>query len=153
MSAEQSKSIVSKFYNELWNERNLNIADEIFADNCVTHQLHSGDESAALTRNPEAVKHHVKEWLVGFPDLRFTVEQMLVENERVMTQSIMRGTHKGFWFGIAPTNKKVSVRLSVIHRISNGKIVEDWVLVEALGFFQQLGLIQSTDKIIAKTAG
>src|SRR5258706_16441654 len=108
MSAEQSKVIVSRFYDELWNERNFNVADEIFAADCVTYQLQSGAETVAVARNPEAVKHHVAEWLEGFPDLRFTVEQMLVEGERVMTQSVMRGTHTGVWLGIAPTNKKVS---------------------------------------------
>lgn len=152
MSAEQSKAIVSRFYNELWNERNLNVADEIFAPDCVTHQLQSGAETVAVARNAEAVKHHVAEWLTGFPDLSFTVEQMLVEGERVMTQSVMRGTHTGFWLGVAPTNKEVSVRLSVIHRVSNGKIVEDWVLVEALGFFQQLGLVPSSEEIFMQPA-
>ena len=150
MSEEQSKATVFRFYNELWNERNLKVADEIFAADCVTHQLQSGEEFPAVIRNPEAVKHHIAEWLEGFPDLRFTVEQMLVEDDRVMTQSVMRGTHAGVWQGIAPTNKKVSIRLSVIHRISEGKIVEDWVLVESLGFFQQLGLAPSTADILAR---
>jgi len=152
MSEEQNKAIVLRFYDELWNERNFNVADELFAADCMTHQLQSGAETVAVARNPEAVKHHVAEWLDGFPDLRFSVEQMLVEGERVMTQSVMRGTHTGVWLGIAPTNKEVSVRLSVIHRVADGKIVEDWVLVEALGFFQQLGLLQSTEEIFAQTA-
>lgn len=152
MSEEPSKAIVLRFYNELWNKRNLKVADEIFAVDCVTHQLQSGAESMTVTRNPEAVKHHVKEWLVGFPDLRFTIEQMLIEGERVMTQSVMRGTHTGVWLGIAATNKEVSVRLSVVHRITNGKIVEDWVLVESLGFFQQLGLVPSTAEIMTRAA-
>ena len=152
MSEEQSKAIISRFYDELWNERNLNVADEIFAADCMSHQLQSGAETVAVVRNAEAVKHHVAEWFDGFPDLRFTVEQMLVEGERVMTQSVMRGTHTGVWLGIAPANKEVSVRLSVIHRVADGKIVEDWVLVEALGFFQQLGLVPPTQEIFAQTA-
>jgi ketosteroid isomerase-like protein len=152
MSEEQSKTVVLRFYNELWNERNLNVADEIFAVDCLTHQLQSGAETLAVVRNPETVKHHVAEWLSGFPDLRFTVEQILVEGERVMTQSVMHGSHTGVWLGVAPTNKEVSIRLSVIHRIVDGKIVEDWVLVEALGFFQQLGLVPPTQEIFAQTA-
>jgi ketosteroid isomerase-like protein len=151
MSEEQSKTVVLRFYNELWNERNLNVADEIFAVDCLTHQLQSGAETLAVVRNPETVKHHVAEWLSGFPDLRFTVEQILVEGERVMTQSVMHGSHTGVWLGVAPTNKEVSIRLSVIHRIVDGKIVEDWVLVEALGFFQQLGLVPSTAEILTQT--
>jgi predicted ester cyclase len=151
MLAEQNKAIVLRFYNELWNQRNLKVADEIFAADCTSHQLQSGTETVALVRNPEAVKHHVKEWLAGFSDLRFTVELMLIENERVVTQSVMQGTHTGVWMGIAPTNKEVSVRLAVIHRIADGRIVEDWVLVEALGFFQQLGIVPPTEEILMRS--
>ncbi|HUS09106.1 MAG TPA: hypothetical protein VMZ30_01480 [Pyrinomonadaceae bacterium] len=39
MSAELNKAIVSRFYEELWNNRNIRVADEIFAADCITHQL------------------------------------------------------------------------------------------------------------------
>ena len=150
MSIEQNKAIVSRFYEELWNNRNLNVADEIIAPDCVTHQLQSAAVCVGVPRGPEAVKHHVREWLIGFPDLRFTVEQMIGEDDRVMSHSLMRGTHTGTWLGVDPTNKELSIRMMVIQRIENGKIIEDWVLVEALGFFQGLGLLPATDKILSK---
>lgn len=149
MSVEENKAVVSRFYEELWNNRNLTVADEIIASDCVTHQLQSGALSVGAPRNPEAVKYHISEWLGGFPDLRFTVEQMIAEGDRVMSQSVMRGTHTGAWLGIAPTGKEVWIRLIVTQRIAGGKIVEDWVLVEALGLFQQLGLIPATEEILA----
>ena len=150
MSIEQNKAIVSRFYEELWNNRNLRIADEIIAPDCITHQLQSGAVSVGMPRNPEAVKHHVNEWLIGFPDLHFDVEQIIAEEDRVVSQSVMQGIHTGPWLGIAPTNKEVSIRLMVTQRIIGGKIVEDWVLVEALGFFQALGLLPPTQEIISK---
>lgn len=152
MSTEQNKAIVRRFIEELWNERKLDVADEIFAADCVTHQLQSGAEITASPRNSEAVKGHVAEWLHGFPDLRFTSEQMLAEADRVVTQLLMRGTHTGAWLGIAPTGKELSIRLIVIHRIENEKIVEDWVLVESLGFFQQLGLVPTMQEILANAS-
>jgi steroid delta-isomerase-like uncharacterized protein len=150
MSTEQNKAIVTRFYEELWNNRYLDVADEIFAPDCVTHQLSSGSAITGAPRTPEAVKHHVSEWLAGFPDLRFDVDQMIAEEDRVMSQSVMRGTHTGTWSGIAPTNKEISIRMMVIHRIRSGKIIEDWVLVEALGFFQELSLLPSTEEIFSK---
>ena len=154
MSAEeQGKSIVSRFYGELWNNRNTGIADEIIAADCVTHQLQSGTELVAAPRGPEMVKHHVAEWVRGFPDLRFTVEQMIAEEDHVVSRSVMRGTHTGMWLGIAPTGKQVSIRMMVIHRIAHGRIAEDWVLVESLGLFQQLELIPAISEILAKAAG
>jgi steroid delta-isomerase-like uncharacterized protein len=152
VSAELNKAIVSRFYEELWNTRNMSVADETFAADCVTHQLQSGVVSAGELRNPEAVKRHVAEWLVGFPDLRFTVEQILAEGDQVVSRSVMHGTHAGTWLGISPTGKQVSIRMFVVHRIANGKIAEDWVLVEALGFFQQLEILPATQEILAKAA-
>ena len=150
MSVEENKAVVTRFYEELWNNRDLNLADEIIAPDCVTHQLHSGAISVGVPRGPEAVKHHVREWLASFPDLRFEVDQMVAEEDRVVSQSVMYGTHKGTWLGIAATNREVSIRMMVIQRIENGKIVEDWVLVEALGFFQGLGLLPPTAEILLK---
>lgn len=152
MSAEQNKAIVRRFVEELWNNRNLDTADEIFAADCVTHQLRSGAEIVATPRGSEIIKKHVTEWLVGFPDLTFTIEQIVAEADQVVTHLVMHGTHTGPWLGVAPTGKQVSIRMITIHRIANEKIAEDWVLVESLGFFQQLGLIPATQEIIAKAA-
>ena len=150
MFVEENKAIVQRFIQELWNDRNLQVADEIFATDCVTHQLRSGAEIVAAPRAAEAIKKHISEWLAGFPDLHFTVEQMIAEADRVVTQSVMQGTHEGTWLGIPPTGKRVLIRMMTIHRISNGRIAEDWVLVESLGFFQQLGLIPATQEIVAR---
>jgi predicted ester cyclase len=150
MSVEQNKEIVSRFYEELWNKRKFSVADEIISPDCVTHQLQSGSVPVGAPRGPEAVKHHIGEWLNGFPNLHFDVEQVVAEDDRVVSQSVLRGIHTGTWLGIAPTNKEVSIRLMVIQRIENGKIVEDWVLVEALGFFQGLGLLPTTEEIMTK---
>jgi steroid delta-isomerase-like uncharacterized protein len=149
MFAEENKAVVQRFFEELWNNRNLHVADEIFTLDCVTHQLRSGAEIVATPRAAEAIKKHVTEWLAGFPDLRFTVEQMIEEADRVVTQSVMQGTHIGTWLGIPPTGKRVRIRMMTIHRVTNGRIAEDWVLVESLGFFQQLGLIPATEEIVA----
>ena len=148
MSSVQNRAIVSRFYEELWNQRRTDVADEIVAPDCVTHQLRSGVELVGVPRGPEAIKRHVAEWLSGFPDLRFTVEQMIAEGDQVVTRSLMRGTHTGAWLGIAPTGRQVTIRMMVIQRIANGKIVEDWVLVESLGWMQQLGLLPATGEIL-----
>ena len=153
MPAEENKAIVMRFYEELWNGRNLDVADELIAPACMTHQLRSGAEVAGVARDAEAVKRHVAEWLEGFPDLHFTVEQLTAEADRVVSQSVMRATHTGTWMGLAPTGRRISIRMTVTQRLSEGKIVEDWVLVEALGFFQQLGLVSPLEELLSKAGG
>lgn len=142
------KQLMKSFVEELWNERRLDVADALFAENCVTHQLHSGASVDAVPRGPQAIKEHVKGWLVSFPDLRFSVEQMLGEGDRVAMHLVMEGTHKGAWMGIPASGKKIQIRMFTVHRFVEEKIVEDWVLVESLGFFQQLGVLPNTADLL-----
>ena len=146
---EPAKHVVERFVEELWNGRRLDVADQIFSEDCVTHQLRSGALPEPAHRGPQEMKEHVSGWLTSFPDLRFAIEQMIVERDRVVSQLVMEGTHQGTWMGIPPTGKRLQIRMITIHRIANGKIAEDWVLVESLGFFQQLGAIPDTAELIA----
>ena len=73
---------------------------------------------------------------------------MLSDGDRVATQLLMEGTHQGPWFGIPPSGKKIEIRMFTIHRVVQSKIVEDWVLVELLGLFQQLGVVSNTADLV-----
>ena len=149
---EQAKHIIKRFVEELWNDRRLDVADQIFSEDCVTHQLRSGVLADPAHRGPQAMKEHVSGWLMSFPDLRFNIEQMIAEEDRVVSQLVMEGTHEGTWMGISPTRKRLQIRMITVHRITNGKIAEDWVLVESLGFFQQLGVLPDTAELIRNFA-
>jgi steroid delta-isomerase-like uncharacterized protein len=145
---DDPKQLINKFVEELWNERRLEVADAIFAKDCVTHQLRSGVPVDAIPRGPQAIKEHVAGWIASFPDLRFSIEQMLSEGDRVMTQLLMEGTHQGAWLGIPASGKKMQIRMFTVHRVVRGKIAEDWVLVESLGVFQQLGVVPNTADLV-----
>ena len=145
---DDPKQLINRFVEELWNEHRLDVADEIFAMDCVTHQLRSGVPADAVPRGPAAIKEHVAGWIGSFPDLRFSVEQMLSEGDRVMTQMVMEGTHQGAWLGIPASGKKMQIRMFTVHRVVQSKIVEDWVLVESLGVFQQLGVVPNTPDLV-----
>jgi steroid delta-isomerase-like uncharacterized protein len=152
MPPESNKQIVRRFIDELWNGRRLEIADDLFAGDCVTHQLRSGQPSSTAPRSPQHMKEHVAGWLTAIPDLQMTVEHMLAEGDLVFTSTILQGTHLGAWAGVPPTGKQVSIRSMVVHRIVEGKIREDWVLVETLGFLQQLGVAPPTAEMLEKAA-
>src|SRR5499425_3379670 len=145
---EQAKHIIKRFVEELWNARRLDVADQIFSEDCITHQLRSGALAETASRGPQAMKEHISGWLTSFPDLRFNIEQMIAEGDRVVSQLVMDGTHQGTWMGISPTGKRLHIRMITIHRIASSKIAEDWVLVESLGFFQQLGVLPGTAELI-----
>jgi steroid delta-isomerase-like uncharacterized protein len=145
---DDPKQLINRFVEELWNERRLEVADAIFAKDCVTHQLLSGVPADAVPRGPEAIKEHVAGWIASFPDLHFSIEQMLSEGDHVMSQLLVQGTQQGAWLSIPASGKKIQIRMFTVHRVVQCKIVEDWVLVESLGLFQQLGLVPNTADLV-----
>ena len=139
----ENKRLVLRIFLELWNRGKLAVADEIFAANYVHHDAASPD----FGKGPEGIKQTVTLYGNAFPDLQFTIEHMMEVDQFVTTRFSSRGTHKGELRGIAPTNKPIKVEGMVIHRISGGRIVEGWVMWDALGLMQQLGVIPALEKV------
>jgi len=79
----------------------------------------------------------------AFPDLHYTIEDMIAEGDKVVVRLTFSGTHRGEFMGVAPTNKRVTTTAIFIQRIVSGKLVEEWSNADLLGFFQQLGVIPS----------
>ena len=77
----------------------------------------------------------------AFPDFHSTLEDMFAEGDKVVQRFTARGTHKGEFMGIPPTGKQVTITGIAIHRITGGKIVEDWVNMDMLGMMVQLGVV------------
>jgi predicted ester cyclase len=77
----------------------------------------------------------------AFPDLHFTLEDMIAEGDKVAYRFTARGTHMGDFLGIAATGKQIVVAGTVITRIDAGKFQEDWETIDMLGLMQQLGAI------------
>lgn len=150
MNEEENKALIRRFIDEMWNQRKLELADEIFAPDCVTHQLRGDADSTGAPRTPELVKREAESWLSAFPDLRFKIEQMIAADDHVVSRYTLHATHTGNWNGVAATNKKISVPMMTIHRVQNGRIVEDWVLIGTLILFQQLDLVPDTPGILAR---
>jgi hypothetical protein len=62
-------SVVRDFFDRLWNARELDLVEALIHPDCVTHQLQSGADAAAYARGPDAIRHHIGEWLGAFPDV------------------------------------------------------------------------------------
>jgi steroid delta-isomerase-like uncharacterized protein len=87
------------------------------------------------------LKHFNAMTSVAFPDLRFTIEDLIAEGDKVVYRYSATGTHKGDLSGIAATGKTVTITGMVISRILNGKVQEDWEQTDMLGLMQQLGVV------------
>jgi steroid delta-isomerase-like uncharacterized protein len=76
----------------------------------------------------------------AFPDLSFSIEELIVLGDKVICRYIMRGTQQGEFAGIPATGNRVEISGIVIQRIENGKIVEEREEMDMLDLMQQLGM-------------
>jgi steroid delta-isomerase-like uncharacterized protein len=122
LSAEENKAIFRRYMEEVFNQGNLEVAEEI-VDRYVSHQ----PDGSTFERGPEDVKRFVGEFRSAFPDLRISIDDQIAEGDKVVTRVTLRGTHQGLFRGTAPTGKEVEINGITIFRFSSeGKVVESW---------------------------
>jgi predicted ester cyclase len=136
---ERNKALVRRVVDELWNAKRLDVADEIFAKDCIPHSLQHSADQLGDRRGPKHIKLIITAWYAAFPDWHITVTDLVAEGDRVVLITSGRGTHKGRLMGLAPTGKRVTLTGVRVFRIAAGKIVEYWALWDWQGLWQQLG--------------
>jgi steroid delta-isomerase-like uncharacterized protein len=143
---EENKSIARSFMEDGWNRGDFARLDTIVAKNCRVHD----PVFPNLTSGLDNLRDHMSGCRSGFPDLRFTIDDMIAERNEVVIHWTGRGTHKGSFLGMAPTNRSATVSGTDIYKIEGGKIVELWSDWNLLTLLEQLGLA-ATPKVEATT--
>lgn len=136
MSAEQNKTLVRRFVDEVQSRGNIDAIDELCAPEFVNHSAPPGVPS-----NCEGTKQVTAVFRRAFPDSYFTIEDMIAEGDKVATRKTFHGTHQGEFMGIPPTGQQVSIGLIDIVRIMDGRVVEHWAMGDNLGMMHQLGVV------------
>ncbi|MBK6326408.1 MAG: ester cyclase [Chloroflexi bacterium] len=137
---ETNKAVVRRFYAEAWNQKKLEILEETHAPDW-THIDPSNP--ADLSGGPEANRARLSQLIAAFPDIHYTLEDVIAEGDKVVVRFTVTGTHQGAFAGIPATGRQVAMQGIIIHRLQDGKIIEDWVVRDTLGLMQQLGVIPS----------
>ena len=130
------KEVIRRLYKEVWNERKFDLIDQLVSQ---SHALVAPNVSGAAV-GPAAYKKQIAAFVAGFPDLKFVVDEIVSENDKVVAVWSWSGTHRGEYLGIAPTNKKASVTGITIHQLANGKILDSHAAWDSLGLLRQLGV-------------
>ena len=135
MSLESNKALVRKWIEQGWNKHNTAVIDAIYAANFVQHGGGPDVNSA------EELKGFVASYLQAFPNLTFTIEDLVAEGDRVVWHFVGTGTHNGPLMGIPASGRTATVPGVVIFRITNDRIAEAWVNLDMLGMLQAIGAI------------
>ena len=113
-AAEAAEAVLRRLYEEVFNQKNLDIVDELYATDFVDH-------SPGAPQGRAGAKQTIGGVLAAFPDLRVTVEQWIVDGDMVATFVTFRGTHQGEAFGVAPTGQPVEWSHIDIHESRTAK--------------------------------
>ena len=132
---DQNKELTRRFYEECWNQGKTERLDQYIAKDCS----YRDPVFPSLAPGVESLKRHITMCRNAFPDLRFSLDDMIAERDEVVVHWTAHGTQEGQFLGVAPTRKTATVGGTSIYRIKNQKIVEqaaDWNLLTLL---EQLG--------------
>lgn len=141
--SEANKELVRRHFEEIFNRQNLDLCDEIMADDYVEHAVAPLGESAPGRVNGPQAMRATAEWLLAqFPDLHMTIEALVAEEDTVAARILSEGTNLGEFNGLPPTGKRFSARQSHWYRVEDGKLAEHWATREDLPVLMQLGILR-----------
>ncbi|HEY8945207.1 MAG TPA: ester cyclase [Polyangiaceae bacterium] len=92
-------------------------------------------------RGPDGFAEAIRGLLHAFPNIRFTVDDVFGEGDRVAIRWTWRGTHENAFRSYAPTHQQVETTAIAIYQLRDGKIVRTWLQSDRLGVLQQLGVV------------
>jgi len=133
----ENKVIAQRFNDEVWSSGSLKTVGELVDPDIVFNDPLSPVE----VRGIEAFKQYYSVFNAAFPDLDFTIEDLVSEGNKVAARWTNKATHKGALMGIPATGLKVGVTGIIVYEIADGKIKEAWTVWDALGLMQQLGVV------------
>lgn len=130
-----NKTAVRRVFHQLWNEGNFAGIEQLFVA-----KLPFRVNGRLVTQTPEDVQQAMTRWRTAFPDIHFTIEDIIAERDRVAVRVTFTGTHRGEWWGVPPSERRVQVTLMMFFRIENGRLMEAWENYDEHGLRRQLGL-------------
>lgn len=135
MTVERNSSTVRDIFERVWNQGDFDGLDRVMAEETVFHYR----RSSRIT-DLDDLKGLVADWRSGFPDLQFTMEEMIEGGSIVAARLTHAGTHLGRWRGHEPTGNRIEIDAMFFFRFEGDRIAEIWEVEDELAMWQQLGL-------------
>jgi predicted ester cyclase len=121
MSTRDNKIVIRRLFEEAWNERKFDLLPEVLVPDYA-----------------EREREWAEQVLAAFPDTLFSIEEMLADDDRVVTHVIWNATHLGAFAGIAPTGARVEMPAIFIHRLEDCKAVDSLAFGGGISIYDQI---------------
>ena len=131
---ETNKAAILRLYDECLSQGQFEIADQFISSAFIA----SGPDGGI---GLEGFKANATRLRTGFPDVHFTVHDLIAENECVALYWTWEGTHRGTFANIPATGKRIRQEGMVMYQFEAGKVVASKLIFDSLGVFQQLGTL------------
>jgi predicted ester cyclase len=136
MAGEDNKAIYRRFVEEVVNQGHFNVVDELYAPDYVDHAAPPGAPGGLM-----GVKMIMGMFRTAFPDVHFTIIQMVAEGDMVATFVTGEGTNNGPFMGRPASGKHAKWNSTGFFRVKDGRIVEHWGVPDLLAIMSQIGAI------------
>lgn len=134
-NTEELKAIARRYVG-VWNQHNAAALDTVFAANAVRH-----DPAVGVSTGIESIREVMQTLLTAFPDIAFTIDQELADEDCAILRWTGTGTHGGDFQGIPATGKHFTITGHSVYQCVDGKIVVERSIWDALGLLKQLGVV------------
>ncbi|MDV2996935.1 MAG: hypothetical protein N4J56_006640 [Chroococcidiopsis sp. SAG 2025] len=128
---EQNKAVIRRYYDELINQGNFDVADELIATDLVQH-------SKGTAQGREGIVQEMQNSHNVFSNFNIKIDDLIAENDKVVVRATVSGVHAGTWMNITATRKPVQFPSIDIFRVVDGKLQEHWDVTDRFGLMQQL---------------
>jgi steroid delta-isomerase-like uncharacterized protein len=133
-TARSPEAVVRRLIEEVINGRSYSVLSAIAHEDYVYRTPHEE------LRGPGALQALFEGYRESFPDLNIRIDRAFGDGENVATRFTLTGTHTGPLMGVPPTGRSVSVSGVVLSRVRDGRIVDEWELIDTTALMSQLGV-------------
>lgn len=127
-----NKEIIRNLYENILNNRKMELLNDVISPDYVGI---GGAKGAA------GFSSAVLPVIAGFPDIKWTIEDIISEGDKVVVRWHWNGTNTAPFRGVPASNKKVMDNAIVVYQLKDGKVTNAWLQGDRLGVLMQLGLI------------
>ncbi|SKD09791.1 conserved hypothetical protein, steroid delta-isomerase-related [Chitinophaga ginsengisegetis] len=136
MAREEKIQLMNRFV-EFINTANPQLADELISPDAVFHVPGNPEPM----RGPEGYLAIIGMMRSGFPDIQWSPDDVVIDNDRVAVRFTMKGTHKNIFFGIAATERSIEIKAMNFYYFKEGQIIEEHGMPDMFGLLLQLGAV------------
>jgi steroid delta-isomerase-like uncharacterized protein len=137
MKASTTKDLLTRFFQEVWNEGNVEASERYIAPRYTIHH-DPGDPWDKQELDLDGYKKRVRLSRAPFPDQRFTVKELFTDGNAIIVTWFWAGTHTGDLPGFPATDRQITMSGITVYYIEGGRFTGHWQITDRLGLLKQL---------------